>query len=872
MRWLRALRGGLRRRFFPDVTSEEIREELDFHLAMRSREYEQQGSSAREARRLATRRFGNALVIQDRGYDVRGGGVMESITRDVIFALRMLRKHWGFTSVATLTLAIGIGASTALFSVIDAALLRPLPYNHPEELVGINVDEPQPAGKSFLLAPSLNDVRKWRTLSNVLAHIGMGRVTGFTPLIVETTSAQRLVVATATEDFLETYGVTPIRGRSFQEADTRQGAPSVALLSHAFWQKEFGGDEHVIGRVIRIQDEPATIIGILPRGFYSETAVWQASRWSPMMIDRRGSGTPVIGRLRPGVTLEQAMKAMDDVLRPSDIGGQTPIKGRTVLTSMYADETSEFGSTLRTLSWAVGLIVVIACVNVAGLLLARGATRQTELAIRASIGAGRGRLMRQLLVESLVLAVAGAIVGVLLAYALLDSLVSLVPFSLPANAPPAINATVLAFAVGLTLVTALLFGLVPALALSRARQNITTLLGRASRGGGSPLSRRGGQWLIGVEVALALVLMVTSGLVVRSFAKLSAIDLGYDPSKVLTFEVEPVDQSAAVRNQFYPAFVDLVRHMPGVHAVGAIDQLALTGGGSYSFPLADTGVQVEGSDRTVLPGYFEAMGIHPIAGRLLEDADRAAGEAIVINAASARKYFEDQAVGHTIRTQGKAPRQFRIVGVVPVIRHGGPQGRREPEMYVLPNPRVDAPVTWPLALVISLQNGATLSRDQLSQAAQSLNPKIVIGRLRPATELVSQQIARPRHRMLLLSLLGGFGFVLTLVGIFSMTAYAVARRTREIGLRMAFGASAGDVVRAMVRDAAWPVVAGLLVGLLGAYYASRIVASFLFQTPPHDPVTLAWAVGLLGIAACVAAWIPARRAALVDPVAALRVD
>lgn len=797
---------------------------------------------------------------------------MESIRRDVVFALRMLRKHWGFTSVATLTLAIGIGASTALFSVIDAALLRPLPYNHPEELVTIDVEESRGTDKPSRYAPSLTDVRAWRQLSATIAHAGMGRVTGFTPLIVETTSAQRLVVATATEDFLETYGVTPIRGRRFQEADTRDGAPSVALLGHAFWQKEFGGDEHVIGRVIRIQDEPATIIGILPRGFYNETAVWQASRWSPMMIDRRGSGTPVIGRLRPGVTLEQAMKAMDDVLRPSAMGGPTPVKSRTVLTSMYADETSGFGSTLRTLSWAVGLIVVIACVNVAGLLLARGATRQTELAIRASIGAGRGRLMRQLLVESLVLAVAGAIVGVLLAYALLDSLVSLVPITLPANAPPAINATVLAFAVGVTLVTALLFGLVPALALSRARQNITTLLGRASRGGGSPLSRRGGQWLIGVEVALALVLMATSGLVVRSFAKLAAVDLGYDPSSVLTFEVEPVDQSAAVRKQFYPAFVDHVRHMPGVLAAGALDRLALAGGGSYSFPVADTGAHVEGPERTVLPGYFEAIGIHPIAGRLLQDGDRATGEAVVIDAAAARKYFNDDAVGHTIHTDGKTARQFRIVGVVPTIRHRGPQGRTEPETYVLPNPSLDAPAGWPLALVVRVRDGAPLSRDQLSQAARSVNPRILVGRFRPATAFVSEQIAQPRHRMLLLSLLGGFGFILTLVGIFSMTAYAVARRTREIGLRMAFGASAGDVVRAMVRDAAWPVVAGLCVGLLGAYYASRIVASFLFETTPHDPTTLASAVGLLGIAACLAAWIPARRAAFVNPVEALRVD
>jgi predicted permease len=861
----------MRALFRRDATIDEIREELQFHLQMRTDEFARDGLDPRAARQAALRRFGNLSLIQDRGYDVRGGGVLETIAQDVKYGLRQWRRQPSFSLVAVLTLALGIGVSAALFSVIDAALLRPLPYPNPEELVTLLVEEASQSGRPSGYAPSMTDIRTWRKLDTIISHAGMGRVSGFVPLIVETDTPQRLTVAEASEDFLETYGIVPILGRGIQVDDTREGAPPVGLLGHAFWRREFGGDPNVLGRVLRIQNQPVTIVGVLPAGFYSPTAVWQAKQFSPAWLENRGSGTPVIARLRPGVTLAQAAAALDAVTPWSTLSGPTPVPARVVIESMYDDETGQFGDTIRTLAIAVGFILVIACVNVAGLMLARGTTREVELAIRASLGAGRGRLVRQLLTESLLLALAGALTGVLLAYASLDSLVALIPLSLPANSPVAINATVLAFALGLTVVTALLFGLVPALKLSRAPKMFSSMLAVGGRSG-APLSRRAGQWLIAIEVTLALVLITGSGLILRSFARLVSVDLGFDAANVLTLEVEPLDQSAALRREYYASLADALRRLPEVAAAGAIDHLGLTGGGVYGFPKADTGAQVAGPQRTVLPGYFEAIGVRPLAGRLFEEADRANGEAVVVNASASQQYFAGSAIGHTLLSGGKHPRQWRIVGVVPNVRHGGPQARVGPEMYVLPDPGAPETSSVTLAMVMRLHDRASLPVDRLKQIAETLGPRVLVGQARPAAALVSQQVAKPRHRMLLITLLGAFGLLLTLIGIFSMTAYAVARRTREIGVRVAFGARPAQIVGVMIRDAVWPVVFGLAAGLAGTYYATRLIRSFLFQTAPHDPATLVAVVALVGAAASLAAWLPARRAASVDPLTALRAE
>jgi predicted permease len=798
------------------------------------------------------------------------GGVMETMLQDVRYSLRQLVRQPSFTILAGLTLALGIGVSTALFSVIDAALLRPLPYPNPEQLVTLVVEDPN-EGRPGQYAASMEDIRSWRTLQTVVSRAGVGRVTG-PRVIVDAGTPERLMVAEASDDFLETYGIVPILGRGIQPDDTRQGANAVALLGHAYWRQQFGADPNVLGRVIRIENRPVTIIGVLPSGFYSDSAVWQATRFSATMANLRGSGASAIARLRPGVTIDQARAAFDAVMPPAFMGGKSAVKGRVVMESMYDDETGQYVPMIRALSISVGLILLIACVNVAGLTLVRGATRDVELAIRAAVGAERGQLVRQLFTESVLLALAGAVAGVLLAYAFLDSLIALVPLRLPANSPVEINVTVLAFALGLAVVTALLSGLVPAMKLSRAPLLISTMFTAGGRSG-TPLSKSAGQWLIGVEVALALVLVTGAGLMLRSFATLVSVDLGFNVDNVLTFEVEPLDRDPAVRRDYYTSLSDALRQLPEVISAGAIDHSVLSGGGFYTSVTADTGAAIGGPQRTVLPGYFQSVGVTPIAGRLLEDADHVTRESVIVSATFARQYFGGDALGHALHMgDARNLRHLRIVGVVPDLMHRGAQGRQEPQMYLLPDPNANSAFRLRLAIVMRLRDGASLSIERLKQAAESVGPRVLVGEAKPAAAFISQQVATPRQRMLLLTLLGIFGFLLTLVGIFSMTAYAVARRTREIGVRVAVGARPDQVVAVMIRDAVWPVAFGLAAGLAGTYYATRIITSFLFQTDPHDPVTIAAVVALLGVAACLAAWLPARRAASIDPVTALRTD
>jgi putative ABC transport system permease protein len=846
-----------------DVVAGEIRDEMQFHLQMRTEEYERQGLRTDEARRTAARRFGNLALMQDRGYDVRGGGIMETVLQDARYGMRLLLKHRAFSVVAILTLAMGFGVSTALFSVIDAALLRPLPYPHPEELVEVRVRTTR-NGKSSSYAPSMADIRAWRESGRVLSHVGAGRVTGFRRPIVDTGDPERLVVGEVSEDFLEVYGVKPLLGRGIQIEDTREGAPLVALLGHGYWQSRFGGSRDVIGRVIRIAGVPGTIVGVLPAGFYRETAVWQPTQIPASRANFRGSGTPVQGRLRPGVTIVDAERELTEITARIAPGPGQATDARVELTSMYDSETRGAGKTITPLVCAVSLILLIACVNVAGLLLARGAIREPELAIRASIGAGRARLVRQLLTESLMLSSAGGLVGLILAWTSLDALVAIIPMSLPSNSPPTLNLQALGFAGILSVVSSVAFGLVPALRISRARMGAQLAL--AGRRHGSALSRRGGQLLIAAEVALAVILLAGAGLMVRSFARLAQVDVGFDPSKILTMEVEPVDAAPAVLEQYYPALLGAIRTWPEVAAAGAIDYLPLRDGATVTDVKGESELILQ--KKQVMPGYFEAIGLPMKLGRLPTESDRTGAEPVVlINEVAARLYFPDASpLGRVLQTLGDVPR--RIIGVVGNVRHSGPLWAPKPEVYLL----YGQTPPQPLRIVLRPRPSAILSGDRLRTIAQAVGPKVLVGRIRYGSDDLSDRVVTPRRRTLLLGLLGGLGMLLTLVGVFSMTAYAVARRTQEIGIRMAFGAGPADVVLTMVRDAAWPALLGLSVGIVGALYATRLIASFLFETTSHDPGTFAVVAVLMGVAALLAAWVPARRAARVDPVIALRAD
>jgi predicted permease len=842
---------------------------LRFHVDSRVEQYEREGLTRDEATRKARGRIGNIAVHQDRGYEVRGGGFMETVWQDVRYSVRLLARQRGFALVAILTLALGIGASTAIFSVIDAAMLHPLPFPHPEQLVRVSVEIVQPTGRIARLSPSYNDMVAWQS-TGVFSSMAMWG-SRFPGPVVEGETPERVTAGEMTIDYLAVFGATVAFGRPFNADDMAPNAPPVVLVSDAYWRSHFGGDRDVIGRSMRFDDGAATIVGVLPANFESDTPVWRPIRIENLA--QRGSGRVVSARLANGVSNDEAGSRLTPIAAPMMGPDGQPRKLTVRAASMLDDARTPYQTTANVLAGAVAAILIIACVNVAGLLLARGTTRQAELAVRASIGAGRGRLIRQLLTESLVLALAAAVVGVFLAWLSLDALVANIPLAFSPDAPATLNARVLGAALALTVLTGLVFGLFPALRLSRA--NLGATLARGNRRQGSTLTRRGGQLLIAAEIALAVVLVAGAGLMVRSFARVMSVDLGFDPDAIMTMRVTPLGDDPAVHVQYYQQLLETLRRIPGVTAAGAVDNVPLGGSGSFAGFLVDgksTGVGVE----RYLPGYFQAIALPVLQGQLPTDADEASGRNLVtVTTAAARAFFPDgSAVGRQIVLQnGPAQQPWEIAAVVPNVRHDGALYDTPPQVYLPFRPAAPmSPRSKSMIIVLRTSRAIAGLGDTLRKAALGVGPRVLVEQIRSGDDLLARDLLRPRQRTVLLALLGGLGLVLALVGVFGMTAYAVARRTQEIGVRMAFGARAGQVVMTMVRDSAWPIVLGTIAGLGAAALTTRVISSFLFNTTPTDPATFATVAVTLAVVGCLAAWIPARRAARVDPVTALRVE
>jgi predicted permease len=870
--WAR-FRARLRGLVHRDGVAGEIREELEFHVRMRAEDYERAGTPGPVAIARARRRFGNLALWQDNGYDVRGGGVMETIVQDLKYGARLLIRQPGFSLIAVLTLALGIGVTTAITSVIDAALLHPLPYARPEELVHLTVavprpDRPTPSRYGF----SALDVETIRAQSNPPVDIGQWDTAD--QMIADGPEPERLRGYEIDARYLGLFGVVPHRGRGIQEADTREGASRVVVIGYGYWQRRFGGRDDAIGQQLRLDNENHEIVGVLPPAFYRNTALWLPLKTSSVMFARRGSGVSNYARLRRGLTLDQAANELTGILSNVETAGETMGPGSRVhVETLLARETYGYWTTGNILLGSAGLILLIACVNVAGLLLARGATRMHEIAIRTSIGAGRGRLVRQLLTESLMLAAAGAALGLVLAWWTLDTLVTNIPLPVSTNAPATLNARVLGFSVILTVVTGVLFGLAPALRLSRAR--VSGALARGSRRTGASLSRRGGNWLIGMEIALALVLITGASLMLKSFSRLMSVDLGFRPDSYVTLQASPAEFQSSVFATYYTNLVDAIRQWPDVEAAGAVNHLPLMGSSSYQQITTDDGKKLSVTVRRTLPGYFEAIGLTPLEGRLPQVSDLTSGRRVaVLNQRAAKRLFpEGRAAGRVI-THVKEPTE--VIGVVPDLKNLGgndgsmPSSMREPlELFATYQPApTDRPE--PMVVVVRPKANAAALPERLRQAALAVGPRAIVERVRLGTDWLDATVTTPRRRTVLLSLLGALGLLLTLIGVSGMTAYAVARRTQEIGVRMAFGATAADVVREMVRGAAWPVALGIAAGLGGAWAATRLISTFLFQTRPTDVPAFAVAAGGLAVAALIAVWIPARRAAHVDPVISLR--
>lgn len=546
-------------------------------------------------------------------------------------------------------------------------------------------------------------------------------------------------------------------------------------------------------------------------------------------------------------------------------GGQAAL---VKLTSMYESATQSNIRTARIITYGVGLVMLLGCVNVAGLLLARGAARRPELAMRASLGAQRGRLVRQLLTESLVLAVLGAGLGALLAWIAIDVLVANIPLYLPSNAPVAIDARALAFALGAAVVTSVLFGLVPAWRMSRV--SAVDALARAGRSHATTLSRRTGQVLIGVEIALALVLLAGAGVMLRSFSRVLAVDLGFDPDAVLAMDVSPATPGRAAQAEYYPALLDRLRAHPGVAAAGAVDYPPLIGGSRGTSARVPGGQPTGVGVRQYMGDFFGAIAATLREGRLPTDAGLTRAVPLAVINESARKALVggDRAIGQQF-TLGPGS-TYEIAAVVADIRHSGPLSSAKPEVWYPFDPQDRSGRA--LTVVVRPRGGGMIGPAELRHAAHAVGRTVVVGKVARMSSWLGERVVAPRRRTVLLGLLGGVGLLLALVGVFGMTAYAVARRTQEIGVRIAFGATPGSVVSAMVRDSLWPVVIGVAAGLVGSWWATKVIQSFLFETNPRDITTFAGVALCLAAAACIAAWLPARRAGRVDPIVALRAE
>lgn len=788
---------------------------------------------------------------------------MESFRQDVRLGIRLLLKQPAFSFLAIMTLGLGIGASVALFSLLDAAFIRPLPYPHPEQLVSINIEQRRPDGETYRIGPSVQDVIDWKQHGAAFSHLGTFRNDFTRPLILEGDEPQRILAQRVTKEYFPLYGVSPLNGRNFTDEEYDRGASDVVIIGYDLWQTRFGGDGGVAGSTIRLNGEPATIVGVMPQSFYARTKLWRPFDISAHAFGKqRGSGAATHGRLRAGMTLSEAEAVLTAI---AERGGQP---GAVKLTSLYESATKTNALTARVIGYGVGLVLLLACVNVAGLLLARGAVRRPEMAVRSSLGAGRWRLIRQLLTESLMLAVCGTAVGVVLAWWSLDVLVANTPMSMPANAPVEINLKALGFATLIATVTALLVGLVPAWRVSRT--SVTDTLSRASRRHGSALSRRGGQALIGIEVAVAVVLVAGAALMVQSFSRVLAVDLGFDPNRAIAIDVSPAVSTLDAHRQYYPALIEKLAAHPAVEWAGAVDAPPLLGGSTF------TQARVNGANhhitlRRYVGAYHGATGFILKQGKF-PDAVRPGGglpPAVVSEMAVRTIFGGSSPVGQTIEV-AKVP--HLIVAVSGDVKHNGPLWTRESgaaEVF-LPAFLAAEERPRPLTVIVRQREGASLPHSFLREAVHETGQRAVLQAIKPGSTWLDDAVVTPRRRAVLLGLLGGLGLVLALVGIFGVTAYAVSRRTQEIGVRMAFGASHRNVVGVMVRDSSWPVVIGVAAGLLASWWATKAISTFLFQTEPRDLITFGAVAALLACAAIVAAWIPARRAARVDPMVALR--
>ncbi len=855
--------------------------EMQSNLQLHIDENLRRGMSAEEARRDALMRLGGVAQTEEMVRDRRSLPWMESFAQDFRFAFRMLLKNPGFTVTAVLILALGIGANTAMFSVVRAVLLRPLAYSQPDRIVWVATLWKDSGHMGQVSSPDFHD---WHDQSTAFEHMAMyGNYE--MPISVGTgtnATAEYPMAAAIYSDFFESLGIEPVVGRKFTADEIKIGSAGAAIVSYGFAVRHFGEAQAALGKNIGVGGKAIDIVGVMPAGFRfpENTDVWlTASIFGEETPSRSAHNYRIVARLKEGVDVAQAQAQMTAIAARLEEKYPDSNKTKSAAVLRLRDFlVSDYRLTLLLMLAAVGVVLLIACANLANMLLARAVGRTREIAIRAAIGAGRGRIVRQLVTEGIVLALVAGAVGVILAYWGSKTLVALAPGDVPRLNETGIDGGVLLFAFGLSLVASLVFGLAPALQVLRVDLN-SALKQSVRRAGGGTLADRMRQGLVVAEIALSVILVAGAGLLIKSLIALQNVQIGITPERIVMAEtsVPSVDLDSAKRGiRFYSQLFPELRALPGVRgAAGATTIPGHTGSnGVYYVDHLPANFDITGHNAiftVVTPGAFATMGIPLKTGRDFNDSDAYdASFTAIINDELARKMFPNQdPIGHSIFCGLDSMKPMKIVGVVGNVRQNGPAGAPEAEIF-MPYLQHPQPATNMYVMArTEMEPGAVSSA--MREKMRTVSPDVP-AKFSTMEQAMSENIAAPRFRTLLLGIFAGLAVCLALAGVYGVMSYVVGQRANEIGLRMALGASPGEILRLVLRQALVLAGMGIVIGFAGAAAVTRLLTSMLFGVKPTDPATYAAVIGIVLAAALLASYIPARRAMRVDPMVALRYE
>ena len=888
MKWFNILRDRLRALRQRDAVISDIDREMRAHVELQVEENIKAGMSPAKAREKAVRSFGNVNKAVDAAYDVKGGGLFETLTQDLRYGVRMLAKHKAFTTVAVITLALGIGANTAIFSVVNELLLRPLPYRDAERVVMLW--EVTPEGRHQNTTSRAN-FRVWRDQSTSYQYVA-----AFTDQRFNLTGdgePEELSVQFATPELFKVLGIEPLLGRALLPDDAELTRPPVAVLSYGLWQRRFGGQPSVIGQSITLNSIKFTVIGVMPPNFqfhikHRSGTGRPAELWTvlPMPVgpgaNDIGRFLSVVARLKDGVTVDHAAAELRTI--ETRLSDEVPRYNKNYSVEVLPLREQFFGNVRRPL-WlmlgAVGFVLLIACANVANLLLSLATSREKEIAVRAALGASRLRVIRQLLTESLLLALLGSALGLAFAWFGMKALILISPRDLVSLQGVGLNVTVLLWTLGVSLLTGIIFGLAPAVHISRLNLNDSLKEGGKSESAQASGSRRLRSALVVSEIALAVVLLASAGLLIRSFVRLQQVDRGFTTDNVLTMVVRLPEAKYREDPQivnFFTRALDQVRHLPSVRSAGMVNFLPLYGGlGS------NTGFKIPGRPepppgqgpscdvRAADAGYFPTMGIPLLRGRNFSDREQAESKhVILINEALARKYFADEdPIGRRLDVaMFDTPQPAEIIGIVGNVRYDSLIDESPPAVYF---PHPDLAYSF-MTLVIRTDGEPTAIAPAVQREIRMLDPNQPVSDVRTMDQVMSEWTSRSRFNTLLLGLFAALATLLSAVGIFGVMNYSVALRTRELGLRLAVGAQPRQVLLLVLKQGFVLTLVGVVFGLAAALALTRLLSGLLFGVGAVDVTTFTTISLFLVIVSLLACYLPARRAMRIDPLQALRYE